>query len=1483
MINGKSTILVLILIFSLISCVGTAPTKEVQLVDSLNKAAYNYRYRDLEKSFDAAWTAYKESSIYKNGKAEACNNLGFHAFMKMNFDRAEQLFKEVYQYTQNELELLIADVGLMKIYQRTAMNKEFYDCRNKAIQRIKRIEEDRSLFIDSHERKRINFAFTEFSIVSAVYYYYLQQVPEALSSINEIKPDIELVNDTNQLMYYHYIKGSASLTGENESDERRLAEFDELVRTWRLASKGDYLYFEGNGLQGLANLMVAPANLNFFMRRRSHVLSQFGFPVDSLLPLELARTALDKFQKYNDIYQIAGAYVSIGRYLNERGRYRQALDSLAKALDCVNTHYQMFYADAHNKPDALQLYVEKDTVYTESTWITGINEYSKEVFSAKTVPEWISRIREQLSVSYAGLGMKAESEYNRKIYIEILKITRQNKELESRFLLLQEESNQLNFLLMFVLLGLLILIILFWIFNRHAKKRDMIYTSRLELTLDICQKIISSIPTDVEEEEEMVDAICASILPDMNKLLRANNIFIHLTGSANDDKISEDESKIKTSFPLYIPDKEELLGRFIITLDQELSKDNMALVNIITPYIAWSIDNGTTLISLGDERERLEKEKYIYDQHIARNKRENIIKKACLAIINGIVPYIDRILNEIYKLKEKGFIHNKEIKNEKYQYIDELVTTINEYNDILALWIKMKQGSLSLNVENFVLNDLFDLVKKGKKTFEMKQQTFVVEPTEALIKADKALTLFMINTLTENARKYTPEGGEIKVYAHTTDEYVEISVEDNGRGLSPEDVALIKEEKIYDSRMIGMKDEDKAEDLKKLKGSGFGLMNCKGIIEKYKKTNKLFHVCLFSVESSLDKGSRFFFRLPLGIRKSLMAFLGIIMMLGFSSCHKQGKQIKEPVLDSVALAKKMEYDRLLYQAALFVDTVEYCNIVGEYEMALIYIDSTMSCFNKHYEQYAPEKLAYMSLINNETPAELIWWEQVYFSDFQLIKDMRNEAAISLLSLKRWDAYTYNNKAFTAIYKLLHEDRSLEAFCLDLERSSGNKMVAIILCILLLIAYLISYYVFYMRKRLVNRWNLEQVLEINQQVFSSSIVRTEDSVEALQREENALKEIPRKIVSGSFGAINELLELNTLGLAIFNETRNRLEFSSNVEFADIPEIVRRSFHKKSYISEGKCQAFPLIVDTIEKHQCIGVLYLERQEDIEKETDRLLFELISRYIAIVVYNAVLTLAMRYRDIESAYEDTHRASWEDSMIHVQNMVLDNCLSTIKHETVYYPNKIKQIISKLDDKNISDEKEREQIETISELIDYYKGIFTILSTCASRQLEEVTFRRSAIKTDDLLSYAIKYLKKQVKGKKTSVSLNIDNQLKDKAVVGDINQLYFLMENLINEALSYPEDGELRLSVILEDAFVKFLFTDTRRNKTIEELNSLFYPDLARMTGENGELKETEYLICKQIIRDHDEFAGRRGCRINAEPASDRVGFTVYFTIPKR
>ncbi|HBB06777.1 MAG TPA: ATP-binding protein, partial [Bacteroides sp.] len=128
--------------------------------------------------------------------------------------------------------------------------------------------------------------------------------------------------------------------------------------------------------------------------------------------------------------------------------------------------------------------------------------------------------------------------------------------------------------------------------------------------------------------------------------------------------------------------------------DRKLSEDGRALLDAIRPYWQHAVRNARYFAMLGGEYRQLEKEKYVYEQHIIDNKRQNVVKKACVSIVTGIVPYIDRIINEVHKLLTLGYLERSDVKCGKYRYIDELATRINEYNEILALWIKMRQGTL---------------------------------------------------------------------------------------------------------------------------------------------------------------------------------------------------------------------------------------------------------------------------------------------------------------------------------------------------------------------------------------------------------------------------------------------------------------------------------------------------------------------------------------------------------------------------------------------------------------------------------------------------------------------------------------------------------------------------------------------------------------------------------------------------------------------
>ena len=111
--------------------------------------------------------------------------------------------------------------------------------------------------------------------------------------------------------------------------------------------------------------------------------------------------------------------------------------------------------------------------------------------------------------------------------------------------------------------------------------------------------------------------------------------------------------------------------------------------------------------------------------------------------------------------------------------------------------------------------------------------------------------------------------------------------------------------------------------------------------------------------------------------------------------------------------------------------------------------------------------------------------------------------------------------------------------------------------------------------------------------------------------------------------------------------------------------------------------------------------------------------------------------------------------------------------------------------------------VVAISELIEYYKGIFTTLSSCASRQLEEVTFRRATISVPELMATAGKYFRKVYKGNKAHIDFKI--QPLEGRITGDWNQLRFLLENLIDEACSVTLDGAVCLSAREDGEFYTF------------------------------------------------------------------------------
>ena len=116
------------------------------------------------------------------------------------------------------------------------------------------------------------------------------------------------------------------------------------------------------------------------------------------------------------------------------------------------------------------------------------------------------------------------------------------------------------------------------------------------------------------------------------------------------------------------------------------------------------------------------------------------------------------------------------------------------------------------------------------------------------------------------------------------------------------------------------------------------------------------------------------------------------------------------------------------------------------------------------------------------------------------------------------------------------------------------------------------------------------------------------------------------------------------------------------------------------------------------------------------------------------------MQLDNLELADDELHRVELEDSKLHVANSVLDNCLSALKHETMYYPSHIRQLVDKGD------------VGSLSEVTLYYRELYGMLSAQAMRQVEQVKMHVSrttflghpVLGNDNMLRYLADILKPQ-------------------------------------------------------------------------------------------------------------------------------------------
>lgn len=1387
--------------------------------DSLCDLSYQWVYKNL----DSAWSYAKKAESLAKGNTEnqvqVLNHLALIQFMRMDFVGSRNLYRQAYSLSNNILYQLVSEIGLMRVSQRTSENADFYMYRNSAQRHITRIQEEKDE-LNEHEQHIFQLSVQDFHTISAQYFLNLQQTYRAATEIEAFIPDENLMKaDTAQWLSINYLRGTYKFVSGNNYLEKNLNSFDALMYGLRISRENKYNYFTSKYLQGLSVLLNRHNVIKEIKKERTlglQILNENDVPL-SLLSEELAKEALRIAETYKDIYLISVSWRVLAGCYFRQGQYEQSLAALDCALNEVNNHYKTHYKHIKT-PHLLEPFNPTDSISVEKKWMSDSH--------ILTVPEWIARIREQYSLVYSALGDKMRSDYNRNIYLDILDVTRQDKETEMRYHELQQESRQLNILLFVVVITILCASSFLYYFNSKWRLSHQRRILKLRKTLDFCRHLTADMSDDVSDETQLLHQLSVSLKRQMTDLFGSLEI------------LREGNADIK------------------VVANGDLSKDEKIMLDVISCFMNWAFSQGRNIVILGERFIEIQEEKAVLEQRIQKNKQENEIRRACISLVNNATPFIDRILHELLRLKTDNAVKERTVR---YQYICELVDKINDYNNLLTHWIQIRRGMFNLHIETFPLMDLFTIIAQRKHWFEREGKSLIIHPTNTIVKADRLLTLFMLNTLVENAFKYSMKGDKAIVYAEEADGFVEISIQDTGIGLSQADCERILQSKIYDPSLIGMSTDNADNILKQKKGFGFGLMNCKSIIEKYRKTNPLFKVCLFGIDSVLGKGSRFFFRLPKGTVKFLLLFVSLSSLLVSCRNSSSSQVVWKPA------------DSLLTRASVFADSVYYCNIDARYNSALQFADSARNCLNAYYLKVNHGGKELMQVYSENDPVELNWLNNNFNTDYHVILDIRNESAIAALALKKWNIYKYNNTAYTSLFKLLGEDHRLGDYCKKMQRSATNKIVLIVIFLLFSISFGIAYYILYFRRQTMFIINLKQLLMMNKNLLNTVVGGEPDSLAHI------LKMLRRDLV--------EIAPVRDLSAIVYNENTKNLDFFSTGICHDKEQLyhnLERAFKtEEPLILQKGCEfIIPLAVEWGTSRQCIGAWHVLFAKEDANDSLELLFTLLSGSFANYLFHTIVRIGRKKRDLELAEDENRRFYNESYRLYVQNQVLDNCLSTIKHETMFYPNRIRQLAVLVGKEN--NKIEQTSISDMYELAAYYKKIYSLLTLNAERQLAESVFKCTNVNVMNILDSVQREYCRMIKKSDSNLALDVQHPDNNAWYVkGDELLLNFLLHNILVAAFRHPSDGRLTLSFNSRNGMIRFIIEDDRTFFRECDLRLLFSPEGCHLTPSDKVEIGTEYLICKQIVRDHATYTGNHGCRINAE-LLEKGGYMIWFTIPE-
>ncbi|HKG97661.1 MAG TPA: ATP-binding protein, partial [Pyrinomonadaceae bacterium] len=221
------------------------------------------------------------------------------------------------------------------------------------------------------------------------------------------------------------------------------------------------------------------------------------------------------------------------------------------------------------------------------------------------------------------------------------------------------------------------------------------------------------------------------------------------------------------------------------------------------------------------------------------------------------------------------------IEDEQREYLEDIASECDRQIDLVSNLLdlsRLRAGGVNLKFERVKVEEVLLACEKIERVEAAERNhriTVETAPDLPFIYAEHNALRRVICTIIENSVKFTPAGGKIKLKAYRCDggdeDYVNIEISDNGRGISETDLPHIFES-FYRGKTADETQIDELENGGAGAGVGLGLYLARSLVEAM--NGKI------SVESRASHGSTFTIRLPVWRTQSATAAAAITRETG---------------------------------------------------------------------------------------------------------------------------------------------------------------------------------------------------------------------------------------------------------------------------------------------------------------------------------------------------------------------------------------------------------------------------------------------------------------------------------------------------------------------------------------------------------------------------------------------------------------------------